>query len=257
VEYDKCISTLPLDIMCEWAGRSDLTSGLHYSSTHVIGLGIRGTCPHDTKCWLYYPEDDCPFYRCTIFSNYAEANCPSADTMLPTICKGDGSPANEDEGTTQRGGPYWSLMFEVSESARFKPVSMETVKIGASQQAWWPRVVLETILGSLNTKLHSASDDIVSIYHRRIERGYPTPSVDRDASCLPAMTFLQQEGSIWSRGRFGSWKYEVGNQDHSLMLGVEAVDNILYGSPELTLTNPNLVNKVKDAAGNRQYEKKS
>jgi hypothetical protein len=30
--------------------------------------------------------------------------------------------------------------------------------------------------------------------------------------------------------RFGSYKYEVANQDHSLMLGVECVDNILFGS---------------------------
>ena len=32
------------------------------------------------------------------------------------------------------------------------------------------------------------------------------------------------------RRRFGSYKYEVANQDHSLMLGVECVDNILFGT---------------------------
>jgi hypothetical protein len=47
---------------------------------------------------------------------------------------------------------------------------------------------------------------------------------------------------IWSRGRFGSWRYEVGNQDHSFMLGVEAVDNIVSGAVELTLNYPDFVN---------------
>ena len=44
-----------------------------------------------------------------------------------------------------------------------------------------------------------------------------------------ALPWLRQSG-IWSRGRFGSYKYEVGNQDHSLMLGVECADNVLFGS---------------------------
>jgi hypothetical protein len=46
--------------------------------------------------------------------------------------------------------------------------------------------------------------------------------------------------------RFGSYKYEVANQDHSLMLGVECVDNILFGSQELTLEFPNIVNPRKN-----------
>jgi hypothetical protein len=52
--------------------------------------------------------------------------------------------------------------------------------------------------------------------------------------------------SVWSRGRFGSYKYEVANQDHSLMLGVEAADNILFGTKELTLNHPNVVNPAKN-----------
>lgn len=51
----------------------------------------------------------------------------------------------------------------------------------------------------------------------------------RDAALDKAQPWLR-EHNIWSRGRFGSYKYEVANQDHSLMLGVEAVDNILFGT---------------------------
>lgn len=57
----------------------------------------------------------------------------------------------------------------------------------------------------------SSTDEIVSIYHRRLEHGYPTPSVGRDAVLREALPWLRKH-NIWSRGRFGSYKYEVANQ---------------------------------------------
>ncbi len=202
---------------------------LTYSSTHVIGLGLRGKSPHDTKCWLYYPEDNCPFYRCTIFSHYAEGNSPTSDVKLPTLRHGDNSiPLTEAESIPNE-GPYWSLMFEVSESAEHKPVNLDTV-------------IEETIQGAINTNMITNTDEIVSIYHRRIEHGYPTPCLKRDDVLAEALPMLKSK-NIWSRGRFGSYKYEVANQDHSCMMGVETVDNILFGSKEFTLLYPSLTNE--------------
>jgi hypothetical protein len=45
-----------------------------------------------------------------------------------------------------------------------------------------------------------------------------------------------EQSSILSRGRFGAWRYEVSNQDHSSLQGVEAVDRILLGITETTVT---------------------
>ena len=132
-------------------------------------------------------------------------------------------------------------MFEVSEST-LKPVDTTPTLLGGRE---WPAIVKETLAGALATQLISPDDEIVSFYHRRLEYGYPTPSLSRDKAISKALPWLREQ-SIWSRGRFGSWKYEVGNQDHSLMLGVEAVDNILYGTPELTLRHPNIVNAKKN-----------
>lgn len=159
--------------------------------------------------------------------------------QLPTLCLGSGETASRHNAA--RPGPYWSLMFEVSEST-LKPVDMTPTELGGQE---WPAVVRDTLAGAVATGLIFSSDEVVSFYHRRLEHGYPTPSLERDAAISKALPWLR-ERSIWSRGRFGSWKYEVGNQDHSLMLGVEAADNILFGTPELTLRHPNIVNAKKN-----------
>ena len=84
-----------------------------HSSSHIIGIGLRGVSPHENKCWLYYPEDDCPFYRCTVFSLYAKANVPAEDRHLPTLRHADDALPLSDEQKKPGPGPYWSLMFEV------------------------------------------------------------------------------------------------------------------------------------------------
>ena len=63
------------------------------SSSHIVGIGLRGACPHGLKCWLYFPEGDCPFYRTTVFSHYAPANCPASHVALPTLCLVCGHPS--------------------------------------------------------------------------------------------------------------------------------------------------------------------
>ena len=218
--YARLISTLPLDLLIKMldnlpaslndADRALLArhTELCYSSSHIIGIGVAGAKPDSlaTKCWMYFPEDDCPFYRATVFSNYSPYNVP-------------------------RPGEQWSLMLEVSES-RHKPVDLATV-------------VQDTIQGCINTGLLPPGSDIVSRWHLRLEHGYPTPYLGRDELVDRLLALLRDKLDIWSRGRFGAWKYEVANQDHSCMQGVEAADNVLFGTEELTLTHPNVVNASK------------
>ncbi len=220
-------------------------AGLFHSSSHIIGLGIRGTHPHGDKCWQYFPEDNCPFYRCTVFTNYSEHHAPSADVALPTILRGDLSTSGasgEGNGGPCNVGPYWSLMLEVSESVPHKPVDATVRAVLPGAELCLPQVVIDTIRGCVATGLMRSDDEIVSIHHERVEYGYPTPSLGRDAALERTLPFLKEKG-VYSRGRFGAWKYEVANQDHSCMQGVEAVDNILSGSAEMTVNHPSIVNK--------------
>ncbi|KAH9880974.1 hypothetical protein J1614_001467 [Plenodomus biglobosus] len=233
VNYKKLVNTMAVDALVESMGDKelvDLSKGLFYSSTHVIGVGIRGERPEriGDKCWLYFPEDDCPFYRATIFSNYSPYNQPQKDVKLATQQLADGS---KPSSTEPKDGPYWSIMLEVSESS-MKPVDNKNM-------------LRDCIQGLVNTEMIKPDDEIVSTYHRRFDHGYPTPSLEREGVLTKLLPALQAQ-DIWSRGRFGSWRYEVGNQDHSFMLGVEAVDNIVNGAVELTLNYPDFVNGRKN-----------
>ncbi|KAK7996399.1 GTP-binding nuclear protein GSP1/Ran [Apiospora arundinis] len=229
VNYGSLISTMSVDHLANSMGDAKLQQmckPLFYSSTNVIGVGIRGERPSriGDKCWLYFVEDNCPFYRATIFSNYSPHNQPAADVKLATQQLASGE---KPKSTEAQPGPYWSIMLEVSESS-YKPVRHETL-------------LADCIQGLVNTQLLAPDDEIVSTYVRRFDHGYPTPSVERDGALAEALPYLQDR-KILSRGRFGAWKYEVGNQDHSFMQGVEAVDNVISGGIELTLNNPDFVN---------------
>jgi protoporphyrinogen oxidase len=177
---------------------------LRHSSTHIIGVALNGR-PSDQltgKCWMYFPDDDCPFYRVTVFSHYSPNN-------VPDVSK------------------HWSLMAEVAESP-FKPVDANSV-------------VDDVLQGMLNTQLIPNRECVRHTWHRRLPYGYPTPSLHRDR-CLNTVLPVLESRRVWSRGRFGGWKYEVSNQDHSFAQGNEWARLVTTGAPEETFHRPDVVN---------------
>jgi len=83
------------------------------------------------------------------------------------------------------------------------------------------------------------------------------PWLGRDEVLVRIEAGLVAKG-IYSTGRFGAWRYEVSNQDHSAMHGVEMVDNILFGTAENTVLGrmdhrtPKLISKAQAASLTRR-----
>ena len=203
VKFDKLISTMPLDKLCKHVLYGDIPESvsaaaaqLRHSSGYMVGIGIKQPCP-STKSWMYYPEANCPFYRVTYLSNYSPYMTPDKDR-------------------------YYSLLCETSAS-EFKPVDGR-------------HIVEETVQGLVNSGMITDKDrkDIVSTWTYYADYSYPIPTVERDGILSKVIPWLENHG-IYSRGRFGMWKYEVANTDHSIMQGVELIDRLFLGQPEVTI----------------------
>lgn len=73
--------------------------------------------------------------------------------------------------------------------------------------------------------------------------GFPVPTTDRDEIVNESLEWLKEK-NVWSRGRFGAFKYEVGGADHCFIQGVEAVDNIVHGQAETTAFDSTAANEL-------------
>jgi len=198
--YDRLITTMPLTELVKVIdqcpahvrGAAEL---LHHTNGLFVGIGVADPCP-STKCWMYFPGSDSPFYRVTYLSNYSSEMTP--------------------------GPGHFSLLAEVSAS----PYKYENPD----------DVVERTIAGMVNCRLltpEQAETKIVSQQLMTVPYSYPVPTVGRDAALAVIQPWLM-EHNIYSRGRFGAWRYEIGNTDHSVMMGVELIDKLLEGKPETT-----------------------
>jgi protoporphyrinogen oxidase len=197
VSYNVLISTIPLnELLKKMRGKPERIgkSGekLLWNGGCMVGIGIRKACP-SKKNWMYFPQDDSPFYRVTYLSNYSPNMTPK--------------------------GNYFSFLAESSYS-KYRKISRDAI-------------IEETIEGLINSKLITEKDRslIVSAYMIDTPYSFPVPFLGRDKVLEEIQSFLIKNG-IFSRGRFGGWKYEVGNMDHSVLQGMEVVERILLGKKE-------------------------
>jgi protoporphyrinogen oxidase len=196
--YDTLINTVPLDQFASMLTPQkgflmEAATLLKHNGVFIVGVGIKKPCPSN-KCWIYFPGDNCCFYRVTYFSNYSPTNVPNAQTN-------------------------YSLMCETSYS-EYKPEDKH-------------EIIGKTIDSLVNARLINEPDKklIETTYVIEAHYAYPIPTLERDEALGTIQPYLEENG-ILSRGRFGAWKYEVSSMDQSIMQGVEVVDRILEDRQE-------------------------
>ncbi len=208
--YDHLISTMPITRLTALCGLGDLEKkarGLRATRVYVVGVAAPFPMPEQLrdKTWIYCPEDGCAFYRITPFSLFSPAHVPDTTRFCSFLCE----------------------------------ISTPTDRHIA------PDPLIASTLDSLrSTGLVNIDAGTAHIHRMETDHGYPVPTLERDAILREILPALESR-HIYSRGRFGGWKYEVSNMDHSVMQGVEAADRILSGKAEVTLFSPSTVNAGK------------
>jgi protoporphyrinogen oxidase len=196
--YDALVSTMPIDLLvrtivhCPENVRA-AAEELEHNSVYMVGIGYE-TPLKDDKSWMYFPQDHAPFYRATNFAKY--------------------SPANVPDGATDR---YSAYMTELAHS-RYKPVSREGLEE-------------EVESGLRAAAVVEGEPELASATVIDIDYAYPVPTLQRDAALGTIQPWLMAN-NIYSRGRFGSWRYEMGNMDHAVKMGMDAARLIVEGTPE-------------------------
>lgn len=191
--YDILINTSPLDRFLTYINGINsylvnMATKLKHNSLYVVGIGIKKFLSNN-KSWVYFPDEDCPFYRVTYLSNYSPYN-------------------------TVDFKKYSSLLCEIAYS-EYKRIDKTTI-------------IQDTIEGLIKTGIIQSVDKklIISTILFDIEYAYPLPTLERDWVLAEIHSELEKE-DIFSCGRFGAWKYEESSMHHVITQAKQIIDRIV------------------------------
>ncbi|MER6106369.1 FAD-dependent oxidoreductase [Streptomyces sp. NPDC001832] len=202
IGFDHLVATGPLNrltAMTAGVSSSMLAAAgrLRHTTVAMVGLGYRAPTT-DERSWLYFPQPEVPFYRATNFSKYAPANVPGADTDT------------------------------------FSAWMTETSMLPGTRLDY-SRLISACDQALRRHGLVAEHAPLVSAHLEPIEHAYPVPALDRDAALAEVVPWLEARG-IYPRGRFGTWRYEIGNMDHAVKMGIDIAHRLVNGITEELLT---------------------
>ncbi|HTS34260.1 MAG TPA: NAD(P)-binding protein [Candidatus Solibacter sp.] len=198
VEYENLITSIPLDrllqLLCDQPELQARSSSFRPARVQIFGFGIEGSAP-------------------TALRGVHALNVPAPDIPFWRV----NFPSNFSPGNVPAPQTTWSILCEksIAPDANLRSTAAE----------------VESALRRMG--LMTTGNRIVSEFAAEFDHGYPVPFAGRNELLNEIQPQLEQL-NIFSRGRFGGWRYEVSNQDHSFMQGAEVVDRLLTGKSEYT-----------------------
>jgi len=196
--YGSLVSTAPLDQLVQRLGECpdalrSAASELRHNGVYMVGVGYEQPLA-DEKSWMYFPQEHAPFYRATNFAKYSPANVPGGEVSR-----------------------YCAYMTETSFSPQ-KPVQRDGLEDRVER-------------GLRDAGVVDGRPPVASLHLEQIDYAYPVPTLERDRALETLQPWLMEHG-IYSRGRFGSWRYEIGNMDHAVKMGVDVARRLVRGEEE-------------------------
>ncbi len=199
ISFEHLVSSVPLDrLLGMLVDRPDLqacAAAFQPAAVEVVGVGLIGSPPTSLA-------GVCSLYV---------PDLAIAFWRLTVL-------SNYSTGCVPPGGEHWSILCEVNSGI---------------DRALPEGSVIDRVIDGLVELGFIRPADIDSVWHRSISHGYPVPRLGSESLVDSVQSELSELG-ILARGRFGGWRYQVSNQDHAFMQGLEAVDRLVCGIDEVT-----------------------
>jgi protoporphyrinogen oxidase len=198
IHYDHLVTSIPLDhLLGMIRDRPELqarSKEFRTARVQLCGFGLNGAMPE-------------------VLRNVHAVNVPAPNFPFWRV----NIPSNFSPGNVPDKENTWSVLCESSLS-RDSEIRYEPDQIEAALRQ----------IGFLEPP-----SKVVSVFSTGLEHGYPVPFLGRDKLLNEVQRELEKL-NIYSRGRFGGWRYEVSNQDYAFMQGVEVADRLRDGIAEMT-----------------------
>lgn len=192
------------------------------AGTAYVNLGIRGKLPEFAIAGSTDVADsNICFHQMNFASKFDNSSAPEKSELLSTIRRVDNKELKESQMEPKK-GPYWSVQFEIS-SGVLNPL----------ENSGSPDFIEQVINDAVHLGVLKGKDNIVSLKVSQYQNNLAIPIIGNRDNLNAGLEWLKNH-KVWSRGALGS-QAVLNNSDDCFMIGVQAIDNLLFDDVEFVL----------------------